>query len=67
MSLALQDRHTSSVSRARSVERLKGHMFAGRPVAVDHFLHACDASAAVLISGTSFFAASTDEDCILKN
>ena len=31
-----------------------------------NFLQACDASAAVLIDGTSFFAAATDEDGVLR-
>lgn len=31
-----------------------------------NFLHACDASAAVLIDGTPFFAAASDEGCVLR-
>jgi hypothetical protein len=31
-----------------------------------NFLHACDASAAVLVDGTSFFAAASDEGCVLR-
>jgi hypothetical protein len=31
-----------------------------------HFLHACDASAAVLINGTALFAAASDEGCLLR-
>ena len=31
-----------------------------------NFLHACDASAAVLVNGTSFFAAASDDGCVLR-
>ena len=35
-------------------------------MAIDKYLHACDASAAAGISGTTLFAAASDEDSVLR-
>jgi hypothetical protein len=33
---------------------------------ISRYMHACDASAAAAVSGTTFFAAASDEECLLR-